>query len=151
MRQAIHQFKYHGVKALASPLAQLMAESLETKPVPADVIVPVPLHPRRLRERGYNQSGLLAQELGKRSGLPVTDKPLVRHRDAPAQARTASAEARRNNVRGAFSCNDSRLEGKQVLIIDDVCTTGATLDSCAAALKEAGASSVWGLTLAREG
>jgi len=151
VRQAIHQFKYNNFKALAFPLAQLLAENLETKPLPVDVMVPVPLHPRRLRERGYNQSGLLARQLGRLTGLPVVEDSLVRLMNTPAQARAANADARRNYVRGAFLCNNENLRGKQVLVIDDVCTTAATLDSCAVALNSAGASSVWGLTLAREG
>jgi len=151
VRQAIHQFKYNNFKALAIPLAQLLAESMETRPLPADVIVPVPLHHRRLRERGYNQSGLLAQELGNLTGMPVVEKSLMRVGNTPAQTRAASADVRRANVRGAFSCKDGRLRGKQVLIVDDVCTTGATLDSCAVALNRAGAGPVWGLTVAREG
>ncbi|MEW6034100.1 MAG: phosphoribosyltransferase family protein [Chloroflexota bacterium] len=110
----------------------------------------VPLHPRRLRERGYNQSSLLARGLGQATGLPVDKGTLLRLRDTPPQARTASAEERLQNVVGAFSCRDRLLQGKRVLLIDDVCTSGATLDACATALKRMGASSVWGLTLARE-
>jgi ComF family protein len=128
----------------------LLAESLESKPLPAEVIIPVPLHPQRLRERGYNQSGLLARELGRVSGLPVWEGSILRLRNTPAQVKAASADDRRSNVRGAFSCNDEKVRGKRVLVLDDVCTTGATLDSCAVALKAAGASSVWGLVLARE-
>ena len=150
VRQAVHQFKYNNLKALAFPLAQLLAESLESKPLPAEVIIPVPLHPQRLRERGYNQSGLLARELGRVSGLPVWEGSILRLRNTPAQVRAASADDRRRNVRGAFSCNDEKVRGKRVLVLDDVCTTGATVDSCAVALKAAGASSVWGLVLARE-
>jgi len=150
VRHAIHQFKYHNFKALASPLAQLLAENLEAKPMPVEVIVPVPLHPRRLRERGYNQSGLLARELGKLRGLPVVEDSLFRVRNTSAQARAATADARRRNVQGAFSCSNDKLKGKRVLVVDDVCTTGATLDSCAVALFMSSADSVWGLTLARE-
>lgn len=150
MRQAILQFKYHNFKALALPLAQLLAEYLAAKPLPAENIVPVPLHPRRLRGRGYNQSALLAWELGKLTNLTVVEDTLLRLRDTPAQVKAPSAEIRRNNVAGVFACRDRKLEGKQILLIDDVCTTGATLDSCAIALNRAGASSVWGLTLARE-
>lgn len=149
-RQAIHHLKYNNFRALASPLAQLLKDYLQVKLLPREVLVPVPLHPHRLRERGYNQSSLLAKELGKLTGLPVVEGSLLRFRDTPAQTRAASAEVRRNNVDGAFACQDHKLQGKQVLLIDDVCTTGATLDSCAVALKKAGTSSVWGLTLARE-
>jgi len=149
-RQAILSFKYKNVKALAAPLAQLMAEYLCAHPLPADALVPVPLHPRRLRERGYNQSSLLAQELSKLALLPLVEGSLLRLKNTPPQARTKSANGRQSNVTGAFICRDRRLEGERVILIDDVCTSGATLDSCATALKAAGATSVWGLTVARE-
>jgi len=149
-RQAILSLKYKNVKALAAPLARLMKEYLCAHPLPADALTPVPLHPRRLRERGYNQSSLLAGELSKLTSLPLVEGSLLRLKNTPPQARTKSAEERRSNVAGAFTCRDGRLEGRRVLLIDDVCTSGATLDSCAAALKAAGAASVWGLTLARE-
>ncbi len=132
------------------PLARLMYDYLVNNPIPADVLVPVALHRQRLRERGYNQSGLLAVELGRLAGLPVVEGCLVRQRYTAAQARTSNVTERRQNILGAFACRDNRLRGKQVLLIDDVCTSGATLDSCAVALKLGGAASVWGLTLARE-
>ena len=150
MRQAIHQLKYNNFKALALPLAQLLAEYWETRSLGVDIIVPVPLHSRRLRERGYNHSGLLAQELGRLIDLPVAEDALIRLKDTPAQVKATNAEIRRKNVLGVFACLDGNMHGKKVLLIDDVCTTGATLDSCATALHSAGASSVWGLTLARE-
>lgn len=149
-RQAILSFKYKNVKALAAPLAQLMEEYLCAHPLPADALVPVPLHPRRLRERGYNQSWLLAAELSKLTSLPLVEGVLVRLKNTPPQTRTKSAEERQSNVAGAFTCRDRSLEGRRVLLIDDVCTSGTTLDSCATALKAAGAMSVWGLTLGRE-
>lgn len=150
VRQAILSFKYKNVKALAAPLAQLMKEYLCAHPLPGDVLVPLPLHPRRLRQRGYNQSSLLSVELGKLASLPVVEGSLVRLKNTPPQTRTKSAAERQSNVVGAFICRDQRLEGRRILLIDDVCTSGATLDACATALKAAGATSVWGLTLARE-
>ena len=150
MRQAIHQLKYSNLRALAVLLAQLLYDYLISNPVPGEVLVPVPLHQKRLRERGYNQSSLLAQELGKLTNLPVVDDYLIRQRHAPPQARTSTVDERRSNVANAFSCRDHRLQDKQVMLIDDVSTSGATLDACARALKEAGAISVWGLVLARE-
>jgi ComF family protein len=114
------------------------------------VLVPVPLHGRRLRERGYNQSALLAAEIGKTTGLPAMTDSLVRLRHTKSQVKTAGAEERQRNMAGAFGCRDARLAGKRVLLVDDVCTTGATMNSCAVALREAGATSVWGLALARE-
>ena len=150
MRQAIYQLKYRNLRVLAGPLTRLLNDYLITNPVPGDVLVPVPLHRKRLRERGYNQSSLLAKELGKLANLPVVDDCLIRQRHASPQARTSTVEDRKSNVADAFTCRDHRLRDKQVLLIDDVSTSGATLDACATALKAAGATSVWGLTLARE-
>jgi ComF family protein len=150
MRQAIHELKYRNLRALAGILARLLNDYLLNDPMPGEVLVPVPLHPRRLRERGYNQSHLLAQELGKLAGLPVVDDYLVRQRHSLPQARTSNVSERRGNVADAFACRSRRLEGKPVILIDDVATSGATLDACARALKQSGAASVWGLVLARE-
>jgi ComF family protein len=150
MREAIHQLKYRNLRALAVPLAKLLHDYLITDPMPAEVLVPVPLHQKRLRERGYNQSSLLARQLGKLADLPIVDDCLIRQRHATPQARTATVEERQSNVTDAFACRDHRLRDKQVLLIDDVSTSGATLDACAAALKASGATSVWGLVMARE-
>ena len=150
MRQAIHQLKYRNLRTLAAPLARLLNDYLITSPVPGEVLVPVPLHRKRLRERGYNQSSLLARELSKLTSLPVVDDCLIRQRHAPPQTKTSTVDERQSNVVDAFACGDQRLRDKQVLLIDDVSTSGATLDACAVALKAAGATSVWGLVLARE-
>jgi len=150
IRQAIHQLKYRNLRALALPLAKLLKDYCATNPMSGEALVPVPLHKRRLRERGYNQSQLLTQELGKLITLPVVGDCLIRQRYALPQARTSSVEERRNNVAHAFICRDHRLQDKQVLLIDDVATSGATLNACASALKAAGATSVWGLVLATE-
>jgi ComF family protein len=150
IRQAIHQFKYRNLRSLATPLAQLISNYLKSYPIPGDILIPVPIHKRRMRERGYNQSLLLAKKLGKLTDLPAIENCLVRRIQSPPQARSASVEERHSNVAYAFVCNDSLINGRQVLLIDDVATSGATLDACAKALKATGASSVWGLTLARE-
>jgi len=150
MRQAIHKLKYNNLRILAAPLAQLLHDYLTDNPLLGEVLVPVPLHRKRLRERGYNQSGLLARELGRLANLPVDEDCLVRKRHACPQARTSTVEERRSNVAEAFTASGRRIRDKQVLLIDDVATSGATLDACAAVLKAAGAASVWGLALARE-
>ncbi len=150
VRQAIHQLKYRNIRALALPLAGLLEGYLTANPVPGEVLVPVPLHRKRLRERGYNQSRLLARELGKLTNLPVVDDCLTRQREAPPQARTSRAEERWGNVAHAFTCRHHGLQDRAVLLIDDVATSGATVDTCAAALKAAGATSVWALVVARE-
>ena len=150
VRKSIHELKYRNLKAISPCLAELLADYLKENPLPGEAVVSVPLHPRRLRERGYNQSGLLARELGKRIGLPVIEDCLIRVKQAQPQVRAVDVEERRSNVADAFVCRDERVKGKETILIDDVCTSGATLESCAAVLKNRGATSVWGLTLARE-
>jgi ComF family protein len=148
MREAIHRLKYSRSRDLAIPMGEIMALYWQDVHLPADVIVPVPLHTRRLRERGYNQAALLSTELGKRVGLPVLENALIRIRDTSPQV-DLSAEERKQNVRGAFHCPDDQLTDRSVLLVDDVYTTGATLESCSLALKRQGVRTVWALTLAR--
>ena len=148
LREAVHRLKYYGRTALAEPLGGLMVAYWVQHPMPADVIVPVPLHTARLRERGYNQAALLAREMACRVGLALNEQTLVRRRATASQVKL-DARQRKENVRDAFRCSDNALTGKQVLLIDDVCTTGATLAACAVALHEGGARSVQALTLAR--
>ncbi|MBM3119032.1 MAG: ComF family protein [Chloroflexi bacterium] len=150
IRQAIHELKYNNLKAISSCLAILIADYLRDNPIQGEVLVAVPLHPRRLRQRGYNQSGLLARELGRLISLPVVEDNLYRLKDSSPQARADAVEDRWKNVKGAFACRDKKLRKRHIVLIDDVCTSGATLEACATALKAAGALSVWGLTLARE-
>lgn len=150
IRKVIHQLKYQNLKAISPCLAELFAGYLKSNPLPGEAIIPVPLHPRRLRERGYNQSRLLTRELGKLINLPVIEDCLIRVKQAQPQVRTTTLEERRANVANAFVCRDRQVRDKQIILIDDVCTSGATLESCAIALKADGAISVWGLTLARE-
>jgi ComF family protein len=119
-------------------------------PREGDVLVPLPLHRRRLRERGYNQSALLAAELSRLTGIELSEGALVRRTATAPQAKTASLAERRTNIAGAFARGDDRLRGRRVLLVDDVTTSGATLEAGAEALRESGAESVWGLVLARE-
>ncbi|MCX7680368.1 MAG: ComF family protein [Anaerolineae bacterium] len=148
VREAIHHLKYRGCAELAEPLGRVMADYLKEHLMPADVVVPVPLHITRLRERGYNQAALLAHAMARYSSLAVEERALIRERATASQV-GLSAEERRLNVKGAFRCIGTGVGGKRVLLIDDVCTTGATLEACAVALYEAGARSVQALTLAR--
>jgi len=131
-------------------MAGLLAEYLEKHPTDGDILIPVPLHKHRIKERGYNQSALLSQELGRITGLAIDTTGLTRERYALPQARTHSVEERRRNVIGVFQYNGEGVRGKKVIIIDDVSTSGATMNACATVLKEAGAASVWGLAFARE-
>ena len=148
LRDAVHRFKYDGLSVLATPLGELMAAYLMEHPLPADVLVPVPLHPARVRDRGYNQSALLTQAMAGDGSVPVDAHSLVRRRSTVPQVGLKAGE-RLQNVAGAFGCSGDALAGRDVLVIDDVCTTGATLEACAIALREAGARSVRALTLAR--
>jgi len=150
IRQAIIQFKYENIKVLADPLSHFMVEYLKKHHLSFDIIIPVPIHRRRLRERGYNQSSLLAQRLSRMTRIPVAEGSLIRTKHTSPQAKTDNVEQRRKNIRNAFKCVNHDISGKRILLIDDVCTSGATLNSCAASLKSVGAASVWGLTLAKE-
>lgn len=148
LRKAIHRLKYQNEKSLAPHLAELLAECYQANGLRTEVIVPVPLHPARYKMRGYNQSTLLARALAFTLQQPVDDKTLIRHRITQSQM-TLKAHERQQNVSGAFACQSTALANKKILLIDDVCTTGSTLNACAQALKANGASCVYGLTLAR--
>ncbi len=147
LRQAIHTFKYSHRPELAALLAELLRDYLTAYPIPADALVAVPLHPERERARGYNQSLLLARALSAHNHLPVWEDVLTRVRVTRPQVEL-DAEERHANVRDAFAATE-RVAGARVLLIDDVCTTGATMEACGAALYAHGAQSVWGLALAR--
>lgn len=148
LREAIHAFKYNGIIALAAPLVDLMADYWTTHPMAIDVAVPVPLHKSRERKRGFNQAAKLARGLSARAGIPVDEGILVRHRRTAAQVGLDVRE-RVQNVRDAFTYVSEAAAGKNVLLIDDVCTTGSTLEACAVALQQGGAKSVKAFTLAR--
>lgn len=143
-QQAILDFKFHNMPWLADAFAAELAPVL---PKGYDLLVPVPLHPNRLRERGYNQSALLARALAERSGIAWQDV-LVRVRDTPHQTGLGRAE-RLKNLDGAFALRKgSDVTGKRILLVDDVFTTGTTLRQCAAVLHQYGAVEIHGVTLA---
>lgn len=148
LRRLIHLLKYDGVR----PLAGVMAARLETgfhALGGADLIVPAPLHWRRGFKRGFNQSALIARSLGRRLGVRCERRLLVRVRATPSQAGLSRPE-RRRNLRGAFRVRRSEsVQEKTVLLVDDVMTTGATLNACAKALERAGAKEVRALVVAR--
>lgn len=148
IRNAIHVFKYQRIAALGDTLGDLLAQSWSHTAPPVDMIVPVPLHIQRQRERGYNQSELLARRLQSTADAPLHPNALRRVRVTTSQM-TLKAAQRRVNVAGAFEAEPAQVQQQRVLLIDDVCTTSATLHACAAALKRAGAREVWGFTLAR--
>jgi ComF family protein len=147
LRDLIHLYKYGRIQTLATPLGRLLAQALPREES-FDVIVPMPLHWRKRWQRGFNQAGLLARELSRRTHIPVR-RAIRRVRFTSAQAGLTNAK-RRQNVSGAFRPLPGRaIDGKKILLVDDVMTTGATAASCARALKLAGARQVVLLTLAR--
>ena len=148
IEHAVHRFKYEGWTRLAGPLAQLLAERLVVEGLAARCVVAVPLHPDRLRDRGFNQAELLAGELRRRLVIFEPVGKLVRTRPTPPQV--GNDRLRRfENVKNAFEWHGLLLEGEAVLVIDDVATTGATLDACASALRAAGSGPVTGVSVAR--
>ncbi|MPZ47993.1 MAG: ComF family protein [Dehalococcoidia bacterium] len=150
VRRLVRAFKFGGQSSLAASLAAPMGDVWRQQGFDADLIVPVPLLHRRERERGYNQSLLLARELSKATGAPVSEA-LSRLHSRAHQAESAGAEERWANVKGAFAVAlPGLVAGKRVAVVDDITTTGATLDACARALIDGGADEVLGLTLARE-
>jgi len=151
IRELIHTFKYNRQTHLRAPLARLTLERLggflaEQQP---HLIVPVPLHRSRLRQRGFNQAVLLGQVLSRQLALPIRPDVLIRNRRTEPQIELASAE-RRQNVKGAFSVSrPDSVTGKRILLLDDVMTTGSTMGECAKELKKAGAELVIAATIAR--
>ena len=150
IRNAVHSLKYRNLRAMAPVLAGLLADFVVSQGIEADLLVPAPLHPRRERSRGYNQSLLLARETGALLNVETSNDALRRVQNTPSQASVSSEDERRANVVNAFQASPGLVDGKRVIILDDVCTTGATLEACSLALKAAGAVSAQGLTLARE-
>jgi ComF family protein len=148
LARAIHMFKYRKCPSLASPLADLMLVWRERIP-PVDLVLAVPLHPKRLRAREFNQSLLLAHRLATRLDLPLSLNHLLRVRPTLPQTELHRAD-RVQNVRRAFAAQQADgLQGRTVLLVDDVFTTGATVNECAKALRRAGVKAVFVWTLAR--
>jgi ComF family protein len=148
IRNALHRLKYQRDIGLGEALSMPLATYLRELQWPIDMIVPVPLGNARLAERGYNQAELLARPVALACAIPLKTKALLRAKETRSQV-GLSAVLRRQNVAGAFEAKSSLVKEKNVLVMDDVTTSGATLDACAAALLEAGAHAVYGLTLAR--
>lgn len=180
LEKAIHDFKFRFIRDLAYPLSEIMIRSIretaeygafqdmmfanfakeeeegiyteeKRNAKPETLIVPVPLHRRRSRERGFNQSALLAQAVGARFSLSVRENLLLRVRNTKSQSKTADKVERWRNLENAFLCaSPAEAAGKNIVVVDDICTTSATLEQCAGELKRCGARSVWGLVAARK-
>ena len=153
LRDAIHALKYGGMRVLVEPLSQILTQlwvhQATSGRVPSvDAVLPVPLHPSRVRYRGYNQSALLARAFAQRTGLLYHEDWVVRSRRTRSQVGLGPRE-RWDNVWQAFTVTAQEVSGAHLLLVDDVMTTGATLEACAYSLLEAGAAEVWALTLTR--
>ena len=143
----IRSFKFHSVRILAGSMAQDMAELIKEKAAgDCDMMIPVPLHPARLRERGFNQAEVLARALAEKCGMEMRTDILDRIRRTKQQAKLSGIR-RMGNTEGAFRAKKD-LTGRRVLLVDDVVTTGSTLCACAEALKKAGAREVHAVALA---
>ena len=148
LRRAIQRLKYHRDIAMGEILARPLVGFLGKLAWHVDLIAPVPASLARLKERGYNQVSLLARPLGLGLELPYLPNALLKVRDTRTQV-GLSAKERQENVRGVFRADQRLVKDRTVLVVDDVTTTGSTLEECAQALKGAGACQVYGLTLAR--
>ncbi len=148
LREALHRLKYQRDIGMGEALSKHLIELYNELKWDIDLIAPVPLSQKRLRERGYNQSGLLARPLAYAVQKAYLPDILTRSRNTHTQV-GLSANERHKNVEGAFAANKEKVKGKVVLVIDDVTTTGSTISACAQALRIAGASAVYALTLAR--
>ncbi|HEX7586089.1 MAG TPA: ComF family protein [Patescibacteria group bacterium] len=166
LSRVVHFYKYNLVQDLHIPLGRIMAKAFLDNSLPLpDLIVPVPLHPRRLRWRGFNQSELLANYISENltpgMKIPVLNDLLIRKKHTTPQMKVRKYSERKENIQNAFALNPplpsgervgvrGKLKNKKILLIDDIATTGATLNECAKVLKNAGAKKVFGLVLARQ-
>jgi ComF family protein len=148
LRAAVHQLKYRRVRRMARPLGELLAAEMIARPLPFEAVTAIPLHAARLAERGFNQAEAIAAEVARAAQRELIGAGLARTRATEQQAQL-DARARAENVRGAFAWVGAAPPPRQVLLVDDVLTTGATMGACAEALRAAGAAEVYGLALAR--
>ncbi len=145
---AIQQFKYNRDFVLSDSLAFYLHNMYNEYKLDSNIIIPVPLNNKRLRERGFNQAGLLAKNLASKVGLPYVSQALFRTKKTRSQVGLSRKE-RLLNVQDAFLADPSFVKDKNILIVDDVITTGSTIEACAKALKDAGAKVIVGLSIAR--
>lgn len=144
LKETVNLLKFHGMKRLSKPLSEKLIR-IEMPNV--DIVVPVPLHRKRLRMREYNQSALIAKHVARHLEVPIAVNTLIRIRETRPQV-GLNAQERRKNIRNAFSITDDHLiSGKQVLLLDDVYTTGATVRECSRILRKAGARDIFVITL----
>jgi ComF family protein len=148
LRSAIHRLKYSRDIGLGDALSIHLIELYNLYKWSVDFVIPVPLSAKRMRQRGYNQANLLGRPLAYAIQRPFRTDMLLKNRETHTQV-GLSGQERRRNVDGAYTACPGLVKGKSLLIVDDVTTTGSTISACAKALREAGASAVYGLTLTR--
>jgi ComF family protein len=160
LKQLIYAYKYSFVQELAAPLSMIIGEYLKVnfldiEPRQEMVLISVPLHPRRLAWRDFDQAELLAKTVSQISSVPFAEKVLIRHRYTLPQADIHDQAARRSNIKNAFSLaknyspNSNPLKDKIIILVDDVATTGATFQECVKVLKPLSPREIWGLVVAR--
>lgn len=150
IRKIIHDFKYRGAIKWAKPLGTLMGQAVGQDHRFRDIkmVIPVPLHESRQKIRGYNQSELLAREIGRELGLPVEGDIINRAKNTPSQT-GLDRKGRHDNLANAFEIrNSGNLQGENILLVDDIYTTGATVENCSRILKEGGAKNIFVVTCA---
>ena len=147
-KEIIHNIKYNSVTELAPILGKAMAKALKINLAKKDILITfAPLHPRRLAQRGFNQAELLAEVIAKESKLKLANL-LLKKKNTKQQVELKGGK-RRKNLAGVFTFKKCNIRGKTIIIVDDVTTTGATLNECAKVFKEKGAKVIWGLVVAR--
>ncbi len=156
LQKAIHIFKYHNTRSLAGILANIITRNIESSPLSCSVLlnsnaslIPIPLHPHKKWDRGYNHTELMANELSKTWPMRVQNDILVRVKNTKPQAQLSKSMRLKNTI-NAFSVPENTDIPKSVILLDDVMTTGATMNDAARALKRAGVQNIWGIVLMRE-
>ena len=156
IKKIIHRYKYDFVKELAKPLGLLMIKKLNNFPNNFNknnsILIPVPLHKKRLKWRGFNQSELLAQVISQELNIPVINNILIRNKHTLPQVKLENSKQRKENIEQAFQINPNfknNLENKKIILIDDISTTGATLEECTKALKPLKPKKIIGLVVAQ--
>ena len=153
VKKIILAYKYDFIKDLSRPLSNLLIKYLAQLNFPIDAnftLIAVPLHKKREKYRGFNQSAMLAELLAEHFKLPILNDVLIRGRDTQPQTECVHPKERKENIRGAFECaRPEEVKGKKIILVDDVLTTGATLRECAQVLRRAGAKEIWGLAAAK--
>lgn len=140
-QKIVHSLKYSGVQALGLELGRRLGQLIIEEGIPSDMVIPVPLHKRKKRERGYNQSELIARGLSEAAGVALRADLVFRQRFTDSQT-TLSLQERKKNMEEAFQCTRAEVRGKSIIVVDDIITTGATIESCAQVLKNAGAVAI---------